>query len=1123
MKRTISRGSDGGRGGFRIGDVVAGGVSQAGVKWDPFAAWKRGRMEANRSNDRAQGEGAQGESRVQQGGGVTDQDGESNKAPARGFEGEGDRDNRTPLVEDGLLDAHHDGDSEPPKTARVNNTVKPSEYMRAFLNRWAVPALLGLLGREQCPVDAMSCKACKEPTTTSPTRYRCCDCHNAPVLCKACVLSSHAHNPFHFVAEWDIKRGFWKRQPLSNLGVVLDLGHDGDRCVYASGTPRPMCIVSEHGVHEIGVRFCGCLDKTTRSTTPDVTQLLQQGLWPASWEQPRTAFTIGVMKTFSLLSHQGNMNAYDYVEVLRRKTDGTITEGTVDRYREFLIANRTFSYVTAAKRHGQQPGSLSYAALAILCPACPQTDMNMDPKWKNRTEELRFLDALYYSIDGNFHANLKDKPFDKDDVPLTKGAGYFADEDLFSAYTAKLGPLQPEPSTCHKFVAMGLGPYWGRVSGTVGLFCARHMFVLPGGHVDLQKGERFSNVDFAVSFGLRRWMDLLMHVAAYDVQCQYRLKFKTRMASMWKILSRLDKCKILKGNDRKLFPWTIAGVGKFHLAGHRADCRYRWSFNFLPYSAMMDGEAPERIWSVTNPLSNRTREMNPGHRHDIMNEFYSDQNVRRTHNISTSLDRKHRTAQEYLPPVAKALDTLETSIINQYGKKKLETLKEKEAAFKIRVVDHEKHAGLENPYDLPAPSAKTRAQLEQEIGSQAHATSSGVDLISFIEQGIELQEQRACLLQRAAAADGDVVVESEVETFLSSHSKWQQIHETTLSPMLAQAQKEADVADGVLPETLNTPTDEGNNESNISSHTAGQKRKRASHGHRTEEPTSRQWSKINNTDVLLPSSYVPVVRDQQCLQLAVQVELELRKARAADSLDLLRTHLITSYTFEHNAKKQAPSGATGHKAITRNKSAAFRKRDDVNLAADSYRRAYNALVALGLQNSPDFRKLDPKDVRPFVVRTSDQQLGDSKSQPSWIWQKLQFLNTKDVTRSFHKYAEQVIEVHWFRMSALKSRWEEEAHVVVEEMKRTVRFFKFQQDHWLQEGDKHEDCNSLGHAAYARKQAYRYERLVAKCGEDFANVKEVEIDNIHHSRNDGWLYMFNREKHRYVEYMSTDID
>ncbi|KIP01467.1 hypothetical protein PHLGIDRAFT_123325 [Phlebiopsis gigantea 11061_1 CR5-6] len=762
------------------------------------------------------------------------------------------------------------------------------------------------------------------------------------------------------------------------------------------------------------------------------------------------------------------MNAYDYVEVLRRKTDGTITGSTVDRYREFLTANRTFSYVTAAKRHGRQPGSLSYAALAILCPACPQIDMNMDPKWKNRTEELRFLDALYYSIDGNFHANLKDKPFDKDDVPLTKGAGYFADEDLFSAYTAKLSPLEPEPSTCHKFVAMGLGPYWGRVSGTVGLFCAHHMFVLPGGHVDLQKGERFSNVDFAVSFGLRRWMDLLMHVAAYDLQCQYRLKFKARMADMWKILSRLDKCKILEGNDRKLFPWTVAGVGKFHLAGHRADCRYRWSFNFLPYSAMLDGEAPERIWSVTNPLSNRTREMNPGHRHDIMNEFYSDQNIRRTHNMSASLDRKHRMANEYLPPVAEALETLEASIVEQYGRKKLETLKEKEAAFKIAVVDHEKHKELQNPYDLPASSAKSRTELEQEIGSQAHATSSGVDLVSFIEQGIALQEQRIRLLQHTAEPDVDLVVESEVEAFLSSHSKWEQMHETTLSPILAQAQKEADLADGLLPETPNARKDEDDNDSDNNSNIAGQKRKRKIYGHRTKEPSSHLWSKVNDAVVLLPSSYVPAIRSRQCLQLATHTELELRKAQAANALDLLRTHLITSYSFEKNIKKRAPSGATGHKVITRNKSAAFQKRDDINLAADAYRRSHKALVALGLMNSVDFRTLDQKDVRPFVVRTSDQQLGDSKSQPSWIWQKLQFLSTKDVTRGFHRYAEQVIEVHWFRMSALKSRWEEEAHVVIEEMKRTIRFFKFQQDHWLQEGDKHEKHKCLGHAAYARK-------------------------------------------------------
>ena len=62
----------------------------------------------------------------------------------------------------------------------------------------------------------------------------------------------------------------------------------------------------------------------------------------------------------------------------------------------------------------------------------------------------------------------------------------------------------------------------------------------------------------------------------------------------------------------------------------------------------------------------------------------------------------------------------------------------------------------------------------------------------------------------------------------------------------------------------------------------------------------------------------------------------------------------------------------------------------------------------------------------------------------------------------------VIEVHWFRMSALKSRWEEEMSVVIEEMKRTVRFFKFHHDVWLQKGVSF-DREGLGStAAYARK-------------------------------------------------------
>lgn len=55
-----------------------------------------------------------------------------------------------------------------------------------------------------------------------------------------------------------------------------------------------------------------------------------------------------------------------------------------------------------------------------------------------------FLDALHYSIDGNFQQNQRDKPMDAHDFPLTMGAAYFANEDEFKTYQSKLGPPEPD-------------------------------------------------------------------------------------------------------------------------------------------------------------------------------------------------------------------------------------------------------------------------------------------------------------------------------------------------------------------------------------------------------------------------------------------------------------------------------------------------------------------------------------------------------------------------------------------------------------------------------------------------------------------------------------------------------
>lgn len=198
------------------------------------------------------------------------------------------------------------------------------------------------------------------------------------------------------------------QKPLTAVaGLVLEFGHGGYSCSYSTTPPRPMCIISEHGVHDVAVRFCACRDRISDKPAPKATQLLRYGFWPASWDKPHTAFTIPLLKLFALLCHQANVSAYDFYKVMRCKTDNIEPhEVTVwnynsleicriadkqeqDRYREFMTAARTFDHITNLKRHGRKVRELVYASLAILCPACPQPDINMEPGWQSRAEDLR--------------------------------------------------------------------------------------------------------------------------------------------------------------------------------------------------------------------------------------------------------------------------------------------------------------------------------------------------------------------------------------------------------------------------------------------------------------------------------------------------------------------------------------------------------------------------------------------------------------------------------------------------------------------------------------------------------------------------------------------------------------
>ncbi|GJE98479.1 hypothetical protein PsYK624_147110 [Phanerochaete sordida] len=876
---------------------------------------------------------------------------------------------------------------------------------------------------------------------------------------------------------------------------------------------------------------------------------------------------------------------------MRRKTDNVAPHEVTNRYREFMTATRTFSHITDLKRHGRKLRDLVYASLAVLCPACPQPDMNMEPGWRERNEELRFLDALFYAVDGNFHANLKDKRMDHEDFPLSKGAAYFADETAFAAFSEKLPPLGPEPSTCHKFEAMGHGPYWGKVSGTVGMFCARHMMVMPGGHVDLQKGERFINVDFASVSGLQRWMDLLLHYSAYDVNCQHRLYFEERLEKLWEMLEDSASAKLI---PRKDFPQTIAGVGKFHALGHNADCRTRWGFGLQPGSNQVDGEAPERMWPSVNALGTRTREMNPGNRHDHMNQHYGDQNIKRVHNMPRYLCRKLAEARPHVRRVTKTLQKLEKVIDAHYGPEKLQDWRQEEEEWMKKVIIVSEKKDLPNLYDLTPRSAKTMKEIEREIEGKYATIPFGRDLAGVIEEGITLQESKIEILTAVERHKGEDAVNEMWEKFEKSWKTWQSRHANTLSPLIAQASSETktEATDNVgdsddssdddtdyqpgntsddCTSTSDTSTDEMNRydgdlgthvnasgdsdfgddldpqfkdgsdddleeelfdleqeadeeeQKNMTGKGKGKGKRARGRKQPTRKQRSERWKAINDIEIILPSSLMMRARQRECMADAVEIEIALRVGQANEALTALRTHLITSYTFKNRAPVvDQKKMKQGQYMSTRSKTVIHSKDQKIQGSANEYRRAYSALISLGYEDKENrLKPLEKDDIKAFVVSMGDQELGYSKGnvKSSWIWQELEFLDTDEVESQFSEYSEEVVKVHWFRVSALRARWWEEQEVVLEEMRRTVRFFKYHHWIWLERGSARELEGLLGEAAYARKQAYRYERLIDGCRIMFQDIPEIDTMNIRHyakTKDGKWIkYVYDAESITYV--------
>lgn len=178
-----------------------------------------------------------------------------------------------------------------------------------------------ILEREHDPRTTEDCQ-CHTPNATA--LYRCADeCFSSTPSCQQCLLSSHKHHPFHHVQKWT--GAYFERVSLGELGFTLYLGHRMTRCpnAPAGSKGRPLVIVNTNGIHSLNVEFCYCVH-----ATDEPFQLTSSGLFPATIDQPTTAFTFAMLKDFHAHTLASKKSAYDHFSALRNLTNNAFPDRT---------------------------------------------------------------------------------------------------------------------------------------------------------------------------------------------------------------------------------------------------------------------------------------------------------------------------------------------------------------------------------------------------------------------------------------------------------------------------------------------------------------------------------------------------------------------------------------------------------------------------------------------------------------------------------------------------------------------------------------------------------------------------------------------------------------------------
>ncbi|KAJ7446857.1 hypothetical protein B0H11DRAFT_1745318 [Mycena galericulata] len=899
------------------------------------------------------------------------------------------------------------------------------------------------------------CPGCRRPGVVP--RFRCAECAGEQLFCDLCCVQRHSENPLHIILEWS--GAFFTRTSLKMLGLRFQFGHaPGERCSNPQAGNQDFVVIHDNSIHEVAVDFCGC--DRENAGLPYI-QLLRAGWYPSTERRPQTAATFTVLDKFHLHTLQAKTTAYDFYSVLERLTDNTGLKPP-NRYQVFLRMARQYRHLLMLKRagRGHDPSGVfgtGSGELAIECPVCPHPGVNLPEGWENAPPEDRFIYVLFLALDACFRLKRRMISNELKDPGLGTGWAYVLENAPYRHFLRTVTD-QKEMSTCSGLAALDYAnTKFSRGYSTTGVgmgVCARHEFVQPNGVGDLQKGERFANMDYIFGSILRHKDPRLRKIISYDIVCQWWLHLLERL----KKLPPLVRIAIILEMFRFVIP-------KMHIHAHTLKCQILFSLNLVPGSGQTDGEGIERPWASIGAIATSTRVSGPGARHDALDDHWNFWNWLKTIGLPAILRRRLDVARR--EKVAQR-EAFEAFSLEQAGRV---------PEWKKMVEDFERDGQNKNPYEMKV-SGLTEMEVRLRFANEEAAeVEKGVPALhevtpsAFVSAGLELEEQQRRVrvqaeLKKAKTTAMQISMKGLRSSLNRGIDRFRKL-QATYTPGAIQALSKRVAPEGEL---------------------------------------------VEDVPLMLPSAMTEVERaGGGCVAGLTGIEDSLREAQCRTALVRLRSQLHIKSRFliykKNNSRHQGMN--------TRSRTIVARNESKIRLHSEKFQAAWEARrkLANGDEGKVGWPRLRKEDIRcmqdaeelsrtaekrrkaaarrtrkeeelrslgelpPLPEEDDDDMVtrgGENMREVSWIW-------TVTGTAGTDAELEDGMEIEWAKAWARSRRWNEEVRLLEEEWRRLPVTYAYREKVWEQRAvavptGKIPPAEAEGLVAYALKQAQLYRDL-----------------------------------------------